>query len=443
MNVGAGARVDARDDRRDSGLVGLRHRALGQDVLHRDRDHLADVGARMVRARAHRLARVGIEHAALRHDQLDLLEEALVLRDLRIHHRGDLPDRVATRVAVRRPRLELGPHVGARVVDGERLAVDRDLDVQVDVGVAERVVVDVGVALVHAVGPLRDFLAEAAGRVVDHRVDARFDGLGAVAVDDLGEVLHAELCGADLRVQVADVARDAVVGLECVQHVAPFDAAVDHLHDRPAHALAPDVGGGDVVAAGHAAAGVAVMALDARDQHHAPGAVGTVGEHGREHVVVGEVAATVVRVVGDEHVALVELVDAEEVEREPHRQGRREHELWDADRQRGQAARRVEHGGVALVRLVEDRRGGGARHVLRHLEAHRLHAAPDHLGGHGVDGARLGQARPAAGEANEIDVCHAATTSGSASRVIVGELTEPPVCAWLVMRLRPPALHHG
>ena len=49
------------------------------------------------------------------------------------------------------------------------VAVDRDLHVQVDVGVAERVVVDVGVGLVHAVGPLRDFLAEAAGRVVDHR----------------------------------------------------------------------------------------------------------------------------------------------------------------------------------------------------------------------------------------------------------------------------------
>ena len=117
-----------------------------------------------------------------------------------------------------------------------------------------------------------------------------------------------------------------------------------HLHDRPAHALAPDVGGGDVVAAGHAAAGVAVVALDARDQHHAPpaGAAGSVGEHRREHVVVGEVAAAVVRVVGDEHVALAELVGAEELEREAHRQRRREHELRDADRQRGEPALRVE-----------------------------------------------------------------------------------------------------
>src|SRR5439155_8170592 len=62
----AGARVDAGDDRRDPGLVGLRYRALGEHVLHRDCDHLADVGAGVVRTGAHRLARVGIEDAALR-----------------------------------------------------------------------------------------------------------------------------------------------------------------------------------------------------------------------------------------------------------------------------------------------------------------------------------------------------------------------------------------
>ena len=49
-------------------------------------------------------------------------------------------------------------------------------------------------------------------------------------------------------------------------------------------------------------------------------AVAVVGEHRREHVVVGEVPAAVVRIVGDEHVALAELGDAEELEREAHRQ---------------------------------------------------------------------------------------------------------------------------
>ena len=43
----------------------------------------------------------------------------------------------------------------------------------------------------------------------------------------LAEPVHAELRGTDLRVQVADVARDAVVGLQRVEHVAAFDAAVE------------------------------------------------------------------------------------------------------------------------------------------------------------------------------------------------------------------------
>ncbi len=350
----------------------------------------------------------GLSRQPFGHDELDLFEEAFVLRDLGIHHRRDLADGVSARVAERRPRLQLGARVGAGEVDGELVARDTHLDVQVDVGIAERVVVDVGVGLVLAVGPLRDFFAESPGRVVDHVVDGVFDRADAVTVDEVTEALRAELRRTDLRAQVADVTRDAVVGLQRVQHVAAFDAAVEHFHDRPAHTFAPDVGGGDVVAAGDAAAGVAVVTLDARDQHHAaPAGRGrVVGEHRREHVVVGEMTAAVVRVVGDEDVAFVELFDAEELEREAHRQRGGEHELRDADRQRGEAAPRVEHRGVALVRLIEDRRGRGAGDVLGHLEADGLHAAPDDLGGHEIDGRRIGDAAPATGEPHQVDVRH-------------------------------------
>ncbi len=69
---------------------------------------------------------------------------------------------------------------------------------------------------------------------------------------------------------------------------------------------------------------------------------------------------------------------------------------------------RVEHGGVALVRLVEDGGRGGAGHVLRHLEADRLHAAPHDLGGDGVDALGVGDAGPAPREPHEIDVRHVA-----------------------------------
>ena len=125
---------------------------------------------------------------------------------------------------------------------------------------------------------------------------------------------------------------------------------------------------------------------------------------GREDVVVGQVPAAVVRVVGDEDVARPELVDAEEVEREAHRQGRGEHELRDADRQRRQAALGVDDRGVALVRLVEDRRRGRARDVGRHLPAHRLHRPADDLGGDGIDGDVGGQTTPVACQFDQIDV---------------------------------------
>ena len=73
----------------------------------------------------------------------------------------------------------------------------------------------------------------------------------------------------------------------------------------------------DVVAARRAAAGVGVMALDGRDQHAL-----AVVEDRREDVVVGQVAAAVVRIVGDQHVAVEEAVLAEELDREAHRQRR-------------------------------------------------------------------------------------------------------------------------
>ncbi len=82
---------------------------------------------------------------------------------------------------------------------------------------------------------------------------------------------------------------------------------------------------------------LAIRIMSARAR---PVPVADVREHGREHVVVGEVTTTVVRVVRDEDVALAELVDTEELEREPDRQRRREHELRDADRQRCEASAR-------------------------------------------------------------------------------------------------------
>src|SRR5438270_931671 len=75
----ARARVLADDGGGDAGLVGLGHGLVGQHVLHGDGNELADVGARVVGARGDRLVGVWVQHAPLRGNELDGLEEAFVL----------------------------------------------------------------------------------------------------------------------------------------------------------------------------------------------------------------------------------------------------------------------------------------------------------------------------------------------------------------------------
>ena len=175
------ARVGAEEDRGHAHLVDLRAAALRHHLRERLGDRLADLGARVVRAGRDRASRRRVQAAALRHDQLDRVEEALVLRDRRVHHRRELRDHVAARVAEGRVGLDLGARVGAGEVDGEVDRRDRDLAVDVDVVVALRVVVDVDVRLVDAVGPARDLLAEAPLRVLDRVLDRAAHRLGAVA----------------------------------------------------------------------------------------------------------------------------------------------------------------------------------------------------------------------------------------------------------------------
>src|SRR5206468_8966644 len=90
----------------------------------------------------------------------------------------------------------------------------------------------------------------------------------------------------------------------------------------------------------------------------------------------------------------------EELDREAHRQGRGEHELRDADAECGELPGAVEDGCVALVRLVENGRGGREAHVRRHLVADGLEGTEDDLGGDGVGGGGApgaGGARPRRG----------------------------------------------
>ncbi len=166
-----------------------------------------------------------VQAAALRHDQLDAVEEALVLRDRGIHHARELGDDVAARVAERRVRGDVRPRVRAREVDRQAIAVDGDLHVHDDVRVAERIVVDPRARLVDAVRPGRDLFAEAPARVVDGMIDG---GTSAASAPYLAttsfEPPDAELRRADLRAEIADERRVPVIRLHHVNEVAPLDA---------------------------------------------------------------------------------------------------------------------------------------------------------------------------------------------------------------------------
>ena len=198
-----------------------------------------------------------------------------------------------------------------------RSPVDRDGHVDVDVAVPGRVGIEVDVGLVGAVGPGGDLLGEAAARVGDRPVHGRAHDVGPVVVDDRLQALGPELGRTHLGTEITDEAGQSVVRPHHQDDVPTLHAGVEDLQDRISGAFAPDVLGEDVVPAGHGAARVTVMALDGREEDEFP----VVVEDRAEDVEVREMAATVVRVVGHDHIAGVQIV-LEEVDGQAHGQGR-------------------------------------------------------------------------------------------------------------------------
>ena len=270
------ARMGAEDHRRHAHLVDLRAAPLRDDLLEGLGDGFPHLRSRVVGAGGHRLALGGVEAAARRHDELDRVEETLVLRDGRIHHGGELRHDVAARVAEGRVRLDVGALVGAGEVDPQVAAFDGHPTMDVDVTLPVRVVIDVGVRFVDAVGPACDLLPEPSLGVRDDRPHGAVDRRRPEAREHLLQAADAELRRAHLRAEVAEKGRCAVVRRHHVLDVAALDALLEDLDRREAHALRPDVGRIHVVAPRGTAPGVGVMALDRGDQHAL-----AVVEHGR------------------------------------------------------------------------------------------------------------------------------------------------------------------
>ncbi len=119
------------------------------------------------------------------------------------------------------------------------------------------------------------------------------------------DALDADEIGGELRTQVAD----ALLGRTAVEQDDVDDVAIDRTgahdsHERQSQALLEDRAAHRGFAARHHAADVGVV----RDVGH-EGDDAAVAEHRRDHVDVGQVrAAAVVGIVGDEHVARLDLV---------------------------------------------------------------------------------------------------------------------------------------
>ena len=151
-----------------------------------------------------------------------------------------------------------------------------------DIGIADGIVVHVAVGLVLAVGPGGDLLAKAPGGVGDRVIHRGPHGPDSVALDQLLQSTNAQLRGSHLGAQVSNERGGAVVHAHHVGDVATLDPAVVELDGGETHALGPDVDGLGVVATGHAAPRIGMMALDRRDQHEF-----AIDYVRREHVVVG------------------------------------------------------------------------------------------------------------------------------------------------------------
>src|SRR3546814_9191911 len=88
-------------------------------------------------------------------------------------------------------------------------------------------------------------------------------------------------------------------------------------------------------------------------------------------------AAAIVRIVADEHIARPPVIVLEELQPVANRQLRDEHQMRRTDRHAGEPAMRIDDAAVALVRLVDDRRRRCATEMRRRLETDRLERATD------------------------------------------------------------------
>ena len=321
---------------------------------------------------------VGVDDRALRGNHGHRVDEAFVDGDVLVAAARDGDEHEGHGVRDRAVDESGDLRCRAGEVERQIRAGDRRGAADGDVVPAHVVVIHVGLGAEGAGPPARDLRAYSPLGVGDVVVERSAHGIDAVAIQQLPRAALGQPAGPDHGVEIAlDPVGQAVVGDEHVEHVAALLAALVELDRRDDHAVLPDVARPRVVAARDRAADVAHVGAHRREQDGL-----AIMEHGRQDHVIGDVGAAVVGVARHDDVAGVEVVP-ERLQRALDR-GDDGVEVQCAARclgdQAGLEPDDVEDRRREVVRLVEDRRPGGAGHGRTHLLGDRLQRPADDPG---------------------------------------------------------------
>ena len=161
--------------------------------------------------------------------------------------------------------------------------------------------------------PGQELAPDGLGAVLDHRVERRFQHVGAVALGERHHPLGPEQGGADLGIQIAaEMFRQARVALDDAERRLVHLAALVELDGRDHQTLGPHVLGMHGQAPGHRPADIVVVAEDLGETDQP-----AVMEDRQGRAEIGDVADAARRVVGvvpEEDIAGLDVVGAEILE---------------------------------------------------------------------------------------------------------------------------------
>ena len=128
------------------------------------------------------------------------------------------------------------------------------------------------------------------------------------------------------------------------------------------------------------APGIALVRLQALDQDQLTGFI----EHRRKDIVIGQVAAAMVRVIAQEHIPRAPVIIVQVLQPVTHRELGDKRQVWGAYCAGREAAKGVDDTAIAFIRLVDDGRRSGAAQMGGGLKADCFHAAANNISGNRI-----------------------------------------------------------